>query len=305
MVDGEVVHYLNPAAERLLEVDAARAVGLPPMTVLRDHRLDALLRAGEGVLELETRGRRLCATATAGALVLHDVTEVRRAQEDSRELLAVLSHELRTPGAALLATIEALALDPPRDVRDRFLERGLAEAERLGRLLEDLTVETRPPRERSLTFAEVVQRATAAVQPTLNRRGVRLRTEVPELSAWADEDKLVQVLVNLLENAAVHGPSGGRVALVAWAEDDAVRCEVRDEGEPIDAERVEELYQPHARGGGVRAKGTGLGLYIVRSIVERWGGTAWGRPLGGRGNAFGFSVPATRPRGASGRARRT
>jgi signal transduction histidine kinase len=301
------VSFLNRSAARLLEVDAARAAGLPLIWVLRDHRLEAAIEEGRPV-EVETRGRWVQAVPVEGALLLRDVTELRRAEENARELLAVLSHELRTPVTAIRAALEALADDPPDGLRARFVGRATQEAERLVRLLEDLTIEVRPPRERSLLLAEVAQRAAAVVQPVLHRTGVRLRMDLPELTVWADEDKLLQVLINLLENAAVHGPDGGTVTLTARAEGVMARVEVLDEGEPLDEGRIDELFQPHSRGRSAKAKGTGLGLYIVRSIARRWGGDAWGAPRGARargvpaaegagterGNAFGFRVPRAR-----------
>jgi len=307
LTDGERVTFVNRSASQLLEVDPARATGQPLIWVLRDHRLEAALETGRAV-ELETRGRWVQAVPVGGALLLRDVTELRRAEENARELLAVLSHELRTPVTAIRAALEALAEDPPDGLRTRFLGRATQEAERLVRLLEDLTVEVRPPRERSVLLTEVARRAAGVVQPVLHRTGVRLLTELPPLELWADEDKLLQVLINLLENAAVHGPDGGTVTLVARAADGMARIEVWDEGEPLDPTRVDELFQPHSRGHSAKAKGTGLGLYIVRSIARRWGGEAWGGPRGavgrvggtgresgGRGNAFGFSVPCARP----------
>ncbi|MEJ2288659.1 MAG: ATP-binding protein [Deinococcales bacterium] len=274
LTDGERVSFVNRAAARLLEVDAGRAVGTPLIWVLRDHRLEQAIAEGRTV-ELETRGRWLQAV---------------------------------TPVTAIHAALEALAAEPPDTLRTRFLGRATQEAERLVRLLEDLTVDVRPPRERSLVLAEVAGRAAAVVQPVLQRHGVRLELSLPAMELWADEDKLLQVLINLLENAAVHGPSGGRVTLAAWADGPMARVEVWDEGEPLDPTRVEELFAPHSRGLSAKAKGTGLGLYIVRSIARRWGGEAWGGPRhvaigrgapeerAASGNAFGFSVPCTRQR---------
>jgi signal transduction histidine kinase len=308
LTDGERVSFVNRAAARLLEVDARRAAGIPLIWVLRDHRLEQAVAEGRTV-ELETRGRWLQAVPVDGALLLRDLTDLRRAREDARELLAVLSHELRTPVAAIRAALEALAGEPPDTLRQRFLARATQEAERLVRLLEDLTVEVRPPRERSLVLGEVAQRAAAVVQPVLKSQAVRLDTALPALELWADEDKLLQLLINLLENAAVHGPSGATVTLAAWADGPMARIEVWDEGEPLDPARVEELFEPHSRGRSAKAKGTGLGLYIVRSIARGWGGEAWGGPRheavgdgapperSAPGNAFGFSVPCTRLRG--------
>ncbi|HKI56023.1 MAG TPA: ATP-binding protein [Trueperaceae bacterium] len=299
MEEGRVT-LVNRAAARFLEVAPERAVGEPLIRVLRDHRLEDAVASGRTV-ELETRGRRLQAVPVEGALLLLDLTALRRAQEDARELLAVLSHELRTPVTAIRATLEALDDDLPEALRRRFVRRARDESARLVRLLEDLTVEVRPPRERSLVLAEVVERAVAVVQPSLRAHAVRLSVDVPGTAVWADEDKLLQVLINLLENAAVHGPDGGRVHLQASPAERLVRLEVSDEGQPLDPSRVPQLFEPHARADGVKAKGTGLGLYIVRSIAERWGGQAWGGPApDGAGNVFGVSVPLARLPGERG-----
>lgn len=287
--DGRVVTRLNRCAAELLDVEAGRAVGRPLMGVLRDHRLEALAGGQVEAVELELRGRPVLARGLPGALLLRDVSDVRAAQRDARELLAVLSHELRTPAAAVVAVLDALSGELPDEKRERFLARAREESSRLTRLIADLTVEVRPPRLRTLELDAVVERAAALTQHVREGRGVRLRLAPTGLTVRADEDKLLQALVNLLENAAVHGPAGGEVAVAAWRDEGAVRVEVRDEGEPLPAGTYERLFEPRAEG----AKGTGLGLWIVRSVAAAWGGVAWGRARGDgvRGSAFGFSVP--------------
>ena len=241
--------------------------------------------------ELETRGRILRASATPDCLILVDLSETRRAQESARELLAVLSHELRTPATTIRSTLEALRYPLEDEQRERFLGRAEAETERLVRLLNDLTVDVRPPKLRSLALREVVSRALALLHDTFLEHKVRLECRRPaSLPCLADADKLLQVLINLLENAAVHGPDEKTIFLEAEMQGAWVRVSVRDEGQPLLEKAIEQLFEPHSRGRRVKVKGTGLGLYIVRSIANRWGGEAWGRPLEA-GNEFGFSVP--------------
>ncbi len=289
LVEEGRVARLNAAAGRFLEVDPAASVGAPLIAVLRDHRLETVFCKG-GELELETRGRVLRAKTTPTSLLLRDVTETRRAQESARELLAVLSHELRTPATTIRSSLEALRYPLPEAQRERFLAHAEAETARLVRLLDDLTVEVKPPLLRSLALLEVLERAEALVQDTFFRHGVNFEKEVPLLTVLADTDKLLQVFINLLENAAIHGPDGGTIVLVAHPYGGMVHVTVADEGDPLPQASIEQLFEPHARGQRVKVKGTGLGLYIVRSIAQRWGGEAWGRPLES-GNEFGFSVP--------------
>lgn len=290
------VRTLNRAAATFLEVTPHHAAGLPLIGVVRDHRLERVFLE-QTELELETRGRILRAKAAPGVLTLFDITAMRRAQENARELLAVLSHELRTPVTTIRSTLEALHFEMPESQRTRFLERAESEAERLVRLLNDLTVDVKPPKLRSLNLYEVVIKAASLQRETFKEHRVRLELDVPPLTVLADADKLLQVLINLLENAAIHGPDDAVVHLSAIQQDERVRVSVRDEGTPLAPESIETLFEPHSRGTGktvgkttVKSKGTGLGLYIVRSIARRWHGEAWGTPLE-NGNEFGFSVP--------------
>jgi signal transduction histidine kinase len=295
-VEGGRVVRINRAAVAMLEVDGERSVGLPLIAVLRDHRLEQAFFEQRSV-ELRARGRTLAAQPTSWGLLLRDVSDVRSSQAGSRELLAVLSHELRTPVTTIRSVLEALRLDLSPERRDRFLEQAEAESVRLTRLLEDLTVDVAPPRARSVDLRDAVDRAAAVVRSTLNAHGVTLDTAAVTGTVWADPDKVLQVIVNLVENAAIHGPDHAEIVLSVRAEPDRADrlvLEVADRGAPLDPDRIEELFEPHARGASAKAKGTGLGLYIVRSIAERWGGRAWGRS-DVEGNAFAVSAPDRRP----------
>ena len=290
------VSAINKAALELLDIQAARAtvLGMQVIGVLRDHRLEAVYTSGSAA-EVELRGRVLRARAIPGGLLLYDLTATRRSQEDARELLAVLSHELRTPVSILRSTLEALSGKVPEELRAKFLARAETEGSRLVRLLEDLTVDVKPPRFRSIVFTEVMARARSLVQRVFEEHGVTLVCKLEASVVWADEDKLLQVLVNLLENAAIHGPDHATVTFVTEIDGahDRLLIRVQDEGSPLPATAVAQLFEPHTRGNSAKAKGTGLGLYIVRSIAERWGGVAWGVPLEA-GNEFGVSVPLRR-----------
>lgn len=291
--DANVVTFINDSACNLLAVRREAALGMPALAVLRDHRLEeALLTLG--TVEIQTRQRVLIARGVEQGLLIRDVTESRRAREEARELLAVLSHELRTPVTSIRSALEALGTDDlPEVQRVRFMQLARAEAERLVRLLRDLTIDVKPPVHRSVSLPETVERAVAVLRVTLNEFNITVDTgNVPELTVFADPDKLLQSLVNLIENAAQHGPANATVEVHAETDGETgpARVMVRDTGVPLSPERLEELFSPDSRIRSTRSRGTGLGLYIVRSITERWGGGAWGRPLES-GNEFGFSVP--------------
>lgn len=293
LIEDGRVSGINDAAAAVLGVDARAALGVPLISVLRDHRLEELASGPPGRrLELDVRGRRLAVLRVAAGILLSDMTELRRSQTEARELLSVLSHELRTPVAAVRSTLEALSEDDvPERLRRRFLQGALAEAERLSRLLADLTVDVKPPRERSVELGGALSRAAALVAPVAVSREVAVRLEVEALDVWVDEDKLVQAAVNLIENAVLHGPRQAVVTVVSLAGETTAGFEVIDSGAPLSPDRIAELFAVRSLGS-VKAKGTGLGLYIVRSLARSWGGSAWGRPLeDGSGNAFGVDAP--------------
>lgn len=296
LVDGGRVSGINRAAATMLEVEPARAIDAPLIAVVRDHRIEGAALAGAPV-EIATRGRRLLVMPIPEGLLLRDVTEARRAVDDARDLLAVLSHELRTPVTTIQASLEALRFDLPDAQRTRWLARAEDEALRLGRLLEDLTVEIAPPRARSTALRDVAVRVEALLAARLAERRVTLAVELPATAlAWADPDKLLQVLLNLVENAAIHGPADAEVRLTAAVDPEREgwwRIEVLDRGAAIEPATMAGWFAPHARGASAVSRGTGLGLSIVRSIAERWGGEAWGRRWRD-GNAFGVSVPRDR-----------
>lgn len=329
LIRGGVIVDINRAAATMLDVNPDKVAGLSAIAVLRDHRLEQAYRDGT-TIELNTRERMLRVWGIAGGLCLRDISAMSRAQENARELLAVLSHELRTPVTTIRSTLEALHYDLPEAQRQHFLQRAEAETQRLMRLLEDLTIDVKPPYARSLDLADIVSRALILLQDTFSEHNITVECDLAPLTVWADTDKFLQVLINLLENAAIHGPQNAVISLTAYkyapeiapeagaaradnhatdrrivAEKHAVLAShktttntdmahitVRDLGTPLEPSIIESLFEPHAQGS-PKSKGTGLGLYIVRSIAARWGGEAWGKPYTD-GNEFGVSVPLSR-----------
>lgn len=284
---------INSAACIMLESSKAQAMGLPLIGVLREYRLEEAFIKQEKV-DCFTRGRYLRASPFVNGLILKDVTAQKVAEENARELLAVLSHELRTPVTVIRSTLEALQEDLPNKLRERFMERALTESDRLVRLLEDLTVDVKPPQYRRIDLTEIVLRAKNLAQTVFAKHKVKLIEHVEPLTVWADSDKTLQVLLNLLENAAIHGPDSVAITLKISKDESAkfALISVQDEGEPLNLEpqELDRLFEPHSRGAGVKAKGTGLGLYIVRNIAQAWGGNAWVEP-NEKGNDFKVTIP--------------
>ncbi|RTR30257.1 sensor histidine kinase [Deinococcus radiophilus] len=304
-----VVTGLNRAASELWGIPESRAVGRPLLEVVRRHTLEALAERG-GELELEAGGRALRCEARlegqGGTLILEDLSEHRRREAELREATAVLSHEFRTPVTAIRGVLEALEYDMPRELQQNFVAQGLQETERLARLVEDLAVGFRPTRARTLTLSEAFERAerlldteydlgrpTKGAKRQATKRGAAPRRRVQlvfgeDHLVRADPDKLLQVLLNLIENAFKYGPEGALVEVATSAQNAWTEVAVLDQGDPISD--TEGLFRAHTRGRHVSGQGSGMGLYIVRSIVQGWGGQAWAERRGDR-NAFCFTVP--------------
>ncbi|HEY8488604.1 MAG TPA: HAMP domain-containing sensor histidine kinase [Thermaerobacter sp.] len=246
--------------------------------------------------------------------------ELAREEAQREAFLAAVAHELRTPLTYLQGYARSLLdgmVTRPEDVQDHLavIHR---EARRLGRMVADLLDrEALASGQVSLPVgrvdpAVVVAEAVEDVAPAAREQGIRLDVEVaPGVPAIAaDGDRLRQVLWNLLDNALAHTPAGGRVWVEVRPQGDAVEVTVHDTGSGFDPAEGANLWRPFYRlpeAPSARAskgrRGYGLGLAMVRQIVEAHGGTvhAEGRP--GQGASVGFRLPvngvANRPAAAS------
>ncbi|MBB5917338.1 signal transduction histidine kinase [Nocardia transvalensis] len=206
--------------------------------------------------------------------------DLAAAEQQRRDFIANVSHELRTPITALTAVLENL-VDGVAESDPATLRTALAQTQRLGRLVSELLElssveagavaldrETVPVRR---LFADVV--AETEVAADASGRGVRVTTSAPpDLVVYADRARLHEVLLNLLDNAARHGPAGGTVCLAAEPTAGGVVLEVRDEGPGIPPGERARVFERFTRGESSDG-GTGLGLAIARWIVGLHGGT--------------------------------
>jgi signal transduction histidine kinase len=200
--------------------------------------------------------------------------DLAAADQQRRELIANVSHELRTPISALQAVLENV-VDGVATPDPATLRTALAQTERLGRLVAELLDLSRVDAGVSPLNREYFEigpmLADVLAEAQVSGRGAQFTLDVQPGKAFADRERLHQVVLNLLDNAARHGPQGGAVMLVARTSADGLVVEVRDEGPgiaPADRERVFERFTRGERAGG----GTGLGLAIARWVVDLHGG---------------------------------
>jgi signal transduction histidine kinase len=198
-----------------------------------------------------------------------------------RELIANVSHELRTPVAALQAVLENL-VDGVAEPDAATLSTALGQTERLGRLVAELLDLSRidagavPPDLADVPVAELIAQTIAEAETAARAGGrdVTVQADVrpPGMTVHADRGRLHQVLLNLLDNAARHGPPGGAVRVTARTEGDLLVIEVSDDGPGIDPADRERVFHRFTRGERAVGGGTGLGLAIARWAVDLHGG---------------------------------
>ena len=326
-VDGhEHVLVMNERARTIFGLGAMRGERKPFLEVIRNVELHELFRDSRAgspglVLRREVRlaapaGRVLEVQALPLALggdewglvmVLHDVTELRRLEDVRTEFVANVSHELRTPLTAIHGYLETLlegALEEPEHAR-KFLEIVFRHTERLGRLISDLaelsnielgriTLALAPT-----TLGEVVDSVVAIIGPRAARGGVRLASAVPPglVAVTADHDRLVQILINLVDNAVKYTPRGGDVRIGAsLIAGDRVEVTVTDTGIGIprsDLPRITERFYRVDKARSRELGGTGLGLAIVRHLVLAHGGELAIESELEQGTTVRFTLPAS------------
>ena len=236
-------------------------------------------------------------------LLSRDVIAQRDAAESARrDLVAAVSHDLRTPLTSLRLLSEAIEDDMvERDERRRYVEQMSLHIRSLSALVEDLFELSRIEAGDiqwslgQVRIDELVEETVEAMRPQADARHVQVRADVPSdiAPARANPEKLQRVLFNLIQNAIRHTPADGSVTVVAEANGRTVEVEVADTGEGVPPGERERAFEPFYRGGEGAARsgdGTGLGLTISRAIVEAHGGEIWFADSA-RGARVRFSLP--------------
>jgi Na+/proline symporter/nitrogen-specific signal transduction histidine kinase len=220
------------------------------------------------------------------------------------DFMSSVTHELRTPLASIRALTELMRDEPAMEPaqRQQFLALVVAETERLSRLVNQVLdmakIESGNAewRNTEVDLGALVDQAALTTGEMFRERGAVLEVDKPARvrPLRADADRLLQVLLNLLSNAAKFVPAGaGRVQLRLRESVAGLTVEVQDNGPGVPAAQQQLVFEKFRQGGdaGHRPQGTGLGLPISRRIVEHFGGRLWLRSEPGQGACFGFDLP--------------
>jgi two-component system phosphate regulon sensor histidine kinase PhoR len=315
-----IVH-MNAVAAGLLRVRSEDVLGkrLWETTRVAEIRdlIDGVLSDGEARTEEvrvadhpPPRRLQLNASALKGAngdaggavLVLHDVTGLRRLESMRTDFVANVSHELKTPLAAIQGLIETLADDGGMDgeTRERFLERARSQVVRLSSLVTDLLSlsqvesESRSLERHPLDLREVLEESAGRID--LSGRSRRLALDLPDdpVAVLGDGEALGRIVDNLLDNAVKYTEDTDEIHLRLTTANDTATIEVQDTGIGIEPNHHERIFERFYRVDKARSRelgGTGLGLAIVRHLVEAQSGRIEVESVPGRGSTFRIHLP--------------
>ncbi|MFP6650738.1 MAG: ATP-binding protein [Dehalococcoidia bacterium] len=324
MADGVIVvnsngqvELMNLSAEWMLESPNREADRIQLAEVVRDHGILQLVSEAKATrqtrqaeLELVHRRRFLNVIATPLSegsdegvlLTLQDVTSLWQVETTRREFVSNVSHELRSPLAAIRAMTETLqdgALNDTDTAHD-FLTRILNDTQRMTTMVNDLLVLSRlesgqaPIHLAPVSLESVVAEIESRFDVSPDHERLKLETNVPDgiPLVMGEADKLNQVLANLVENAVKVTGDGGLISISANATDRWVEVKVSDNGIGIAREHLPHVFERFYKVDRSRRDGgTGLGLAIVKHLVQAHGGDIKVESVEGEGSAFSFTLP--------------
>ncbi|MFA7677630.1 MAG: ATP-binding protein [Candidatus Omnitrophota bacterium] len=237
-------------------------------------------------------------------LVFHDITNLRRLEKIRQDFVANVSHELRTPITSIRGYSETLlegAIDDKNNARD-FVKIIFNDSQRLIRLVDDLLDLSRIESGKlkinlkACSIKPIVERAVAALNKQIKEKSITFQIDIPDdvPSVLADETQIVQVLLNLADNANKYNCQNGKVTISAREKGKFVQVNVSDTGIGIpenDLPRVFERFYRVDKGRSRELGGTGLGLSIVKHIVGSHNGEVSVQSIVGKGSIFTFTLP--------------
>jgi signal transduction histidine kinase/CheY-like chemotaxis protein len=298
-----VVSSVNPRAAELVPELTPGVASQGPGSPLPDREA-ALAR--EVLVDRDDRTLAITAANLEGegegvVWTIRDVSERARLERLKSEFVATASHELRSPLTSIKGFVELLARSKGLDEKQtEFVDVILLSTNRLVDLVNDLLdvarieagqFEIHP---RPTDVVEAVREVTTLIGPRIADKSQELEVDLPRLLplALADPARLRQIVTNLLTNAHLYTPPGGRIAVGLEAEEYSVVLRVEDTGRGMTAEEQEHIFDRFYRGADGRTiPGTGLGLSVVKSLVDLHGGSITVESQPGEGSAFVVRVP--------------
>lgn len=314
----ETVTMVNPAAEEMFSI-IGKPEGRHFLEVVKHAKLESVIR--ESLVErvsvereitmrrgMEERFLQVFAvpvvsdTAAFGVILLaQDITRIRKLENMRSEFAANVSHELKTPLTVISGFIDTLK-DPDiaRNDAERFLDIISLESERLTRLIDDVLalseIENALPPAAMIDVRQGVRQAVELLQHTAQDKQIELTMDLSKnrIPVAGENDRIKQMMINLIDNAIKYTPAGGSVHVTVARENDRCIISVRDTGIGIPEENIPRLFERFYRVDKSRSRamgGTGLGLAIVKHIVSLLGGHISVQSEVGAGTQFEILLP--------------
>lgn len=313
LINGQAADMLNVSRETSLSKPINELLGLEDEysyedlleesnSIILDYGKDFnpyFLRANFSVIQKET------GFINGLIVVLHDITEQEKVDMERREFVANVSHELRTPLTTMRSYLEALTDGAWQDkeIAPNFLQVTQNETERMIRLVNALLQLSRmDSKDYKLTtewinFVEFYNRIIDRFELTKNQN-VHFERKLLDYPVYLeiDQDKLTQVLDNIISNALKYSPEGGKITFRMTEELGQIIISVSDEGVGIPKDKLDKIFERFYRVDKARTRklgGTGLGLAIAKEMIEAHGGKIWAESTEGQGTTVSFSLPYT------------
>ncbi|WP_057914121.1 cell wall metabolism sensor histidine kinase WalK [Peribacillus muralis] len=313
------VNLINEPAAQLLNISRETVMNQPIIEVLgleEEYKFDDLLEERESViLDYSKKNQPFILRANFSVIqketgfvnglisVLHDITEQEKIESERREFVANVSHELRTPLTTMRSYLEALAEGAWKDeeIAPSFLSVTQNETERMIRLVNDLLqlskMDSKDYRLKTgwVNFNKFYDHIIDRFEMTKND-DITFKRDLPKEAYFVDidEDKITQVLYNVISNSLKYSPEGGQVTFKAMASDGFIVVSIKDQGVGIPKNVIDKIFDRFYRVDKARARnlgGTGLGLAIAKEMVVAHGGKIWAESVDGKGTTVFFTLP--------------
>lgn len=317
---GEIL-LMNPSLRKLFLI-ASSAEGRSPLEVIRNNVIqeivDRVLNENRKVITQEVEvsipeHKTIMINGVpiikddiieGAVFVFHDITELKRLEEVRKDFVANVSHELRTPISNIKGYAETL-LDGKVDDKDtikEFLGIIYQDSNRLANLIDDLLdlskIESGKMKMKfePLEILPIVNRCVKVLEKSAKDKSLSIKLDVPDHlpNVVGDHKRLLQVFLNLLDNAIKYTPEGGSITVIAAGKENVIQVDISDTGigiSEIDLPRIFERFYRVDKARSRELGGTGLGLSIVKHIIQAHNGQVWAQSTPGRGSTFSFTIP--------------
>jgi PAS domain S-box-containing protein len=305
----EVIHHSHADGTRYSKTTSPILQGMRRQETVRMR--DEVFRRHDGTqIPVEYTASPLIEDGQISGMVVafQDVSERRRLDKMKDEFISTVSHELRTPLASLRASLGLIssgALDRRPEKQRQMVEIAIGNCDRLVRLVNDILdfdkIENgRLPLQRvPVPAVDLLRRAADVAHSMATAVHISFRVEANKVVVFADPERILQVLNELVSNAIKFSPAHTVIRLAAQlSREDEICFVIEDQGRCIAAEKLERIFDRFQQGDASDSRalgGTGLGLALCRSIVEQHGGRIWAESASGRGSRFLFTLPAAVP----------